>query len=332
MSLDSVLVECHRALPEPRFWIAIFVSLSLSCTSESSMSPRSAVMSYDSAGVEIVVSRSSAWGPDGGWSLGSGPRVVLGPELGSRRFLYRVGNIERLTDGRLVVENRGSRELFVFDSTGTFLEAWGGVGEGPGELSRMRGLYRCRGGHVGAIDFHRFVVYDSLSRHVRTGELPRQLIGTRREVRGLGVECEAVFGTAWIRRYEPTGLGTHHYPIEAYWASVDDPGVDTLGTVVGFESMEVDGAPLAFPFAYAPSWATDGERVYYGWSERPEIRVLSSTGELRRIIRWGSPSRPVTEDDWTIYEDYRRSRIEANPSYAIPRQKTITSARILGVR
>ena len=48
--------------------------------------------------------------------------------------LFRIEDLDRMEDGRLVVLNRGSQELLVFGRDGEFLRSIGGRGEGPGEF------------------------------------------------------------------------------------------------------------------------------------------------------------------------------------------------------
>ena len=49
-------------------------------------------------------------------------------------LLFHATDATRLSDGRIVLVNRGTAELRVFDEFGTYLATWGGKGEGPGEF------------------------------------------------------------------------------------------------------------------------------------------------------------------------------------------------------
>ena len=69
------------------------------------------------------------------WQIGPEPAVTIGVVEGEGPLmLHRVGDATKLPDGRIVIAETSSSELKVFDSTGTYLETWGGMGEGPGEF------------------------------------------------------------------------------------------------------------------------------------------------------------------------------------------------------
>ena len=92
----------------------------------------------DSAGVRIV---ENARPPDGsrlGWLVDSVPLVSIGTLEGDEAYLlHQVRGALTLPDGRIVVANRGSHELRVFDASGVHLGTWGGQGEGPGEFNSL---------------------------------------------------------------------------------------------------------------------------------------------------------------------------------------------------
>jgi len=256
----------------------------------------------DSGGVEIVVNGSPLWSTSSGWSVGSEPALVLGPEPAPGRFLNQVKNIERLVDGRIVVENKGSSELLVFDSAGTFLDAWGGRGDGPGEFSQAFRLFRCGEDLLAEVERRRVSFFDSQGRFLRTARVPSALFNA--QAFGIGADCGSIFAVGVVRADEPTGFGTHHHPDQALWASLDGPSVDTLGTFPGPEWLADSSGRETFlvPFPYAPNWATDGKVVYYGWGDRAEIEVLAPDGGLMRLIRWSAPPSPITDADWAAYE------------------------------
>ena len=93
---------------------------------------------WDSAGVRIV---ENARPPDGsrlGWRVGSVPSVSIGRLEGEDPYLlHEVRDAMTLSDGRIVVANRGSHELRVFDAHGDHVATWGGEGEGPGEFNSL---------------------------------------------------------------------------------------------------------------------------------------------------------------------------------------------------
>jgi hypothetical protein len=251
--------------------------------------------------------------------------LVFGPELGPDRFFYQVGDIVRFGDGRLVVENGSTQELFVFDSTGVFLTAWGGSGEGPGEFSRMRWVERCGDQQLAVVEDWRVTFFDSDGSFRGTTRLPETAVGTRKDAFGIGEDCQSVFLTDLVPGYEPTGIGTSCYLFLGLWASLQAPRVDTIGPFLGPEWIaDRLGQPrFRLPFSYASSWASDGGAVYYGWSDRPEIRVYSAEGPLLRILRWDPPPDSITEPDWAAYEADVQREEETDPRAAtiyLPRE------------
>ena len=280
---------------------------------------------YDSAGVEMVVSREPLWSLEPGWSVDLSPELVLGPDLGPDRFFFQVRDVVRFGDGRLVVENRGSQELFVFDSTGVFLAAWGGRGEGPGEFSRMRLLERCGGQQLAALEDWRVTFLDSVGSFQGTARLPQSVAGYMKEARGVGEDCQSVFLTELVPGYDPTGIGTACYPVRGLWVSLGAPRVDTLGPFRGPESVAGRGGRPEFllPFACTANWASDGNAIYYGWGDRPEIRIYSAEGSLLRVLRWQPPPDSITEADWAAWDADVEKERETSPRTAaqyLPRE------------
>jgi hypothetical protein len=58
-----------------------------------------------------------------------------------RAVLHRVASATRLSDGRFVVGNRGSHQLFMYDSAGKLLEVLAREGGGPGEFRAIGNLW-----------------------------------------------------------------------------------------------------------------------------------------------------------------------------------------------
>ena len=103
-------------------------------------SPPSQTQTRDSAGILIVENPSPAPGSRLEWQVSLEPTVSIGTIAGGDDFqLHHVGDALRLPDGRIVVANAGSHQLLVFDEAGSYLEAWGRRGEGPGDFRNLRG-------------------------------------------------------------------------------------------------------------------------------------------------------------------------------------------------
>ena len=88
----------------------------------------------DSAGIRITTSDAADRDAGAVCSLAEAPDTrVVSPSSGEWT-LFEVEDLDRLEDGRLVVLNRGSRQLLMFGRDGEFLRSVGRRGEGPGEF------------------------------------------------------------------------------------------------------------------------------------------------------------------------------------------------------
>lgn len=116
----------------------------------------------DSAGIGVVsVPARDTWELPT-WSVADTPTIRVGSIDGPLPTqLHRVRGGTRLSDGRIVVLNAGSRELRYFDARGEFEFAVGGEGDGPEEFRALAHAGRMRGDSVAAYDARHFrhVVY-----------------------------------------------------------------------------------------------------------------------------------------------------------------------------
>ncbi len=88
------------------------------------------------------------------WSVGSEPILAIGgADEREDYLLYDVAGAARLSDGRVVVANRGSSELKFFDADGTHLRTVAGEGDGPGELRGMMQLVHLPGDSLLVLSF-----------------------------------------------------------------------------------------------------------------------------------------------------------------------------------
>lgn len=91
----------------------------------------------DSAGIRIVENASPTEGSRLHWVIGPEPDVTIGDIDGEDPYLLSYAwDATKLSDGRIVVVDRYTSELRVFDAAGAYLTKWGGQGEGPGEFPR----------------------------------------------------------------------------------------------------------------------------------------------------------------------------------------------------
>lgn len=109
----------------------------LACGPDANGGTRLHIVTRDSADVRITENPRP---PEGSrvWQVGPEPSVSIGEREGEDPYmLHQVRDATKLDDGRILVANGGDDEIRVFDAFGTWLESWGGTGEGPGEFGDL---------------------------------------------------------------------------------------------------------------------------------------------------------------------------------------------------
>ncbi len=123
--------------------------VALACAETSAPAPRPTTQMRDSAGVTIVHNARPADDSRLPWRVGPEPSITIGAIDGTEHeALFGVSDATKLSDGRIVIANGGTRELRVFDASGTWLTTWGGHGEGPGEFTGLYGVDRWPGDSI----------------------------------------------------------------------------------------------------------------------------------------------------------------------------------------
>ncbi len=141
----------HSALPSFRHTVLLPVALTVGCAPVD-MGTRAAAIA-DSAGITIVTNTAPASMAGSAWRVADRPTIDIGVVSGDAAYeFFRPLGAVRLSDGRIVVANRGTFELRYFDASGKHLVTAGGRGGGPGELMDMSWFSRTVGDSM--------VVYD----------------------------------------------------------------------------------------------------------------------------------------------------------------------------
>ncbi len=308
--------------------LAVAVGVSAACDNNPDPADWPDQLEYgvrDSAGVTIVESSRPAPDSRMDWRVGDEPRVRFGAAAGETEYqLYGVGGATRLADGRIVVANGGSNQLLVFDSAGHYLDAWAGLGEGPGEFQALGSVRRWGPDSLIAGDSEepgRVSVFDLAGNHGRTGTLRGEIAGALARIMATAIRggdedapgsesspfSEAGGGAIphamidvlpgnTILTWDPGGWRgsgfwrwDHAYGlVGADW----DEGV-SLGDYPGPETYSEgyhDGrlfriVPLRHPFGKTTYTAIWGDLVAFGRNETYEIRAFASDGSLTRIVR-----------------------------------------------
>lgn len=282
----------------------------------------------DSAGIRIVENHAPTWQTDEGWSIAPEPTTEIGSAEGDPEYLlFSVSDALRMPDGRIVVVNNGSREVRFYDSTGRYLYALGGEGEGPGEFRAPWRVRRLEGdtlvvwdmGYPGSLSF-----FDETANYVDRSPIDRaRLSAAMPQWFAEGGEL-LPDGTFLLRLFnqEAPNMGREGpYRSEEGWilSPVDVSRVDTVGFFLGGEQFgyEVEGEVTSngLPFGRDTYVTGGGEpvRIYVADSGRYEVQVFSSTGILEMIIRRDYEPIPVTADNIRAREEQYREFTERVP-------------------
>ena len=255
---------------------------------------------YDSAGVRIIHHPSPTVGSPARWAVSGGPLVAIGRDGGdvSHQFFGVVGAL-RLSDGRIVIGNRGSSELRFFDEDGQHLFSVGSSGDGPGEFRMLAGLYRMEGDSLLTHDFQgrRMSVFAPDGAFVRSFRLEPVDDASVPSVAGVfGDGSILVRGLAVVGARE-TQTGVVRDPM--VYSRMNERGdvLAAYGEFPGTETYvgEFAGAPTAqlLPLGRT-SVATAGHDWFFvGAGDEYEIEVRSLAGDLLHLVRMDVQPRAV---------------------------------------
>lgn len=269
----------------------------------------------DSAGVRIVEYEGLEGLPV--WTLAETPDADIGSqaETDPAHQFTQIRSAVRLSDGRIVVGDWGSKEVRYFNPAGQHIMTVGGQGEGPGEL---RFLYRVDvlpGDTVvvGGWPIGSRVWFDENGAFIRNQALGPWFPGM------LGITLSD--GSLLLDTYE---FGSYGNTLENWAArgtedflrpagvlervSRDGADADTLGLILGERwfkrgTLRQDFAMHALPFTPIGLVAASLDHLYVGHTERPEVMAYSAQGVLTSIIRWHVEPVPVTRADRSAFEE-----------------------------
>lgn len=93
----------------------------------------------------VVESKVPRWTAENAWQLDTVPEVSIGERSGAAEYALSnvVGGV-RLSDGGIVIANRGTRDLRYYDAQGKHVRTAGREGNGPGEFRFLDAIGRAR--------------------------------------------------------------------------------------------------------------------------------------------------------------------------------------------
>ena len=249
-----------------------------------------ASLARDSAGVRIVENARPLDGTRLGWRVDSVPLLSIGTLEGEDPYLlHQVRDAMTLSDGRIVVANRGSQELRVFDASGVHLATWGGRGEGPGEFNSLVAVADWQGDSLIAWYSQR----ERLSVFDLNGNFGRTVIpGDPGDGRDTPEEILAD-GTILVSRFSPGGDASRDGLTRSgrLYDIADAQGrlVVSLGASPGTEGYVSTSGDMMMimtpPFRRSARTAAWAGRFVVTPNDDYEIRAFGPTGALELIVR-----------------------------------------------
>ena len=283
------------------------ILLFASCATEAATPERFTVR--DSAGITIVESLLDQATPF--CTVGTEPTVTIGTTEGAPEHqLYRTFGAARLGDGRMAVVNQGSQELRFYDSTGVYLGASGGAGDGPGEFRNMFTLAVLPGDTLWVGDQWpwSWEVFAPDGQWVRSA-VPTPLHANRSSAGVLDDGRTVVVPR--IPEETPVGRFVPRRMIVLLHAA-DGTLQDTIGVYEDAREGKFEDVPMLVIsplFESAVRMVAGGSNVILARTSTPELRVheVADTVRLVRIIRWSAEPRRVTSQDVAAERDRIRS-------------------------
>lgn len=293
--------------------LAAVAFLASACGGDASEEEVRDVTVRDSAGVTIVESGRAPSRPL--LVLDTSAVVDIGETLDEDPDyqLFQVAFALRLSDGTIVVANRGTHQLKLYDSTGRFVRNVGRQGAGPGEFEQLNWMWRLPGDTIVTYDFSG----RRLSRFMPNGEFVGSLTlggsSTSDFLFPVGMLDDgrmiARRGAVFAAGESPSGRSRDSLLV--LLAGADGIIQDTLGRFPGTESsVQQSGSGnnrmmmvTSVPFARSTYLAVHRDAVVVATNDTYEIRLFDSTGQLRRVVRRRGEPVPVTPADIDAYRE-----------------------------
>lgn len=276
----------------------VLSALIVGCSEASELRSPIAVSESDSSGIAVVtISGAVEDLPE--WTLSSNPVTEVSGK--APPFLGRVGEVEILPDGRLLIEDDQTDELRIFDRSGRVSKLVGGSGDGPGEFQSLTELTLTRGDTAYTYDRRHY----RISIFGPRGELV-DAIFVGRERAGAG----SLVLDAWATDSEHLILHSlgplesaprHGRPYrdqrDAILHSLDAGGRERRPPVrfTGGYSIEGPHGDAPGPFANEPFVSARAGRVLHGSALDYELTLRTPRLEPVRVIRWEGWRRPLGE-------------------------------------
>ena len=224
------------------------------------------------------------------WTVGSTASISIGALDGDPAYIFsHIEAVRFLPSGGVVVADRSSGTLRVFDPTGRFERQMGGLGKGPGEFSWL--------GEMFVLPPDTIVAYDPdlfrLTRYLASGDLLSTL--TFHVPDGypdlyLGGYPDGSYGVAWIKQvpFDRDRLSADLMRIARL--GPDGSSADVLGEQSGMRRL---GSPL--PFSPSFMAVMVGDTIFHSDGVGGLVIATGSAGDNLRSFAVAGDGVPVGE-------------------------------------
>lgn len=276
----------------------------------------------DSAGIRIIENQRPPEGSRLPWRIGPEPSLSIGERVGDEPYmLYLSWSFFRFPDGRIVVANRGTEEVRVFDSRGTHLATWGGGGGGPAEFESLADVAAWPGDSVMAWDFgdYGISIFDADGNYRRSFFLqsgtdpPRwgpRPVAARADGTILSIDDRGSGDSALVQVWDAEGR------LRSSPGALPNEEVSEV-RVPGGRTEQVRAA-----YTRERLTAVWGDLVVATLNKPYEIRAFRADGALARIVRLEHEPRVPTEADRQTYVEgrmaERRGAVDASTGEPVP--------------
>lgn len=308
--------------------MALLVAAFWACGSpREGTSPDDAVGSTtrDSAGIRVVESVTPI--RDRAFEL-VGPTVAIGSIDGPPETAFGgVAGVSRLSDGRIAVVDRQSRELRAFGSDGSYAGTWAGPGEGPGELRLPFGLVRAGGDTLAIPDLlnRSFTRFSPTGEHVGTLSHPLPFRRAANQIAAqscciaLGVAADGSAIWRYPQVWSTEGPGVRPTATTLVRIHPDGERLDTVGTYEAGLAAPWEGPNGVVRVNFSPrlTAAVRGDSIYLARGDVLGFTVMDLTGVPGRVARVVRARTPVTDEWLAGWRERERARLAGLPAERI---------------
>ena len=293
--------------------LIVIVLLSGACTQQYSFDPQQysfETVSIDSSDVQIITSDPT--NSTATCTVSDEPILVVGDdEEDEHQIFSSVRGAGRLSDGSIVVSDRRSAEIRIFDETGQHLRTMGRGGRGPGEFQNPFLLWVTKGDTIWVGDYRpwRYNLFTADGEFVRQVGLEPAYVNP--STPGGGVLDNGYSVNTILRRVG----GSDFMVADTLIVEVHDPMGRLDGSLARMHVPPYGTLSEGSNFILRPLFSSRGtvdargSTIALAHGSKPEVRILDSDFNLKTIIRWIDPPRKVTGGDIRAWhEDYRNAR------------------------